>query len=127
MSSHQPPGDKPPIDAYFRFLNISQTIRQEGALAGVDAVDQRLLEFVGASEHRGERLSVTGAMAFKAAGSPATVYRRLQRLRERGWIEVCPCQDDPRAKLVTLSASAHDYFAQLAAALRLADQNGAPD
>lgn len=127
MSSHQPPGHKPPIDAYFRFLNISQTLRQESALAGVDAVDQRLLEFVGASEHRRERLTVSGAMALKSAGSPATVYRRLQSLRERGWIEVCPSQDDPRVKLVTLSPSARDCFSQLAAALQLAEKSDAPD
>jgi len=127
MSSQQPPGEKPPIDAYFRFLNFSHAIRQEGALAEVDAVDQRLLEFVGAAEHRGERLSVTGAMAFKAAGSPATVYRRLQRLRDRGWVEVCTSPDDPRAKLVTLSPRARDYFARLAAALRLADGGSSAD
>lgn len=124
MSGQRAPGAKSPIDAYFRFLDFSHALRQEGAPAELDAVDQRLLELVGAAEHRGSRLSVTGVMAFKAAGSPATVFRRLQRLRDRGWVEVCVSPDDPRAKVVTLSPRARDYFAQLAAALRRADGNG---
>ncbi|MQY52127.1 hypothetical protein [Rhodocyclus gracilis] len=117
MSNDSPNSDCHTLDAYFRLLSISQILRQQSALAELDAVDQRLLEFVGVAEHLETRLSVTTAMALRAAGSSATVYRRLQRLREKGWIDVTPSPDDTRAKVISLTAHTLSQFALLATAL----------
>ena len=70
--------------AYLRLLNLVGAI-QRGQPA-LDPIEERLLNRMATAWHRGERVSVTEAMDAQEGLAPATVHRRLKRLREKGLI-----------------------------------------
>jgi len=111
------------VDAYFRFLNLVGAIQQLPSLPKLDAAEQRLLEIVAAAWHSGNSLSVTGAMSMSSGGAPATIHRRLTRLRKKGLIELQVSQDDSRVKSIVPTKVAQDYFCEIANCLRRAGKS----
>lgn len=105
------------VDAYFRFLNLVGAIQQLPSLPKLDVAEQRLLEIVAAAWHSGNSLSVTGAMSLDAAGAPATIHRRLTRLRQKGLIDFQISCDDSRVKSIVPTKVAQDYFCEIAKCL----------
>jgi hypothetical protein len=105
------------IDAYFRFLNLAQAVQALPSVPKLDAAEERLLEALAAAWHAGKTLTVTETMALSAAGAPATVHRRLAKLKEQGLVTLDEAQADARTKTVVPTQKALAYFEQLAACL----------
>ncbi|SAK96848.1 hypothetical protein AWB79_07386 [Caballeronia hypogeia] len=105
------------FDAYFRFLNLAQTVHAMPCVPKLDASEERLLEALTASWHAGHTLTVTETMALSVAGAPATVHRKLSGLKKQGLVSVDECSDDLRIKTVSPTRKALEYFERLAACL----------
>jgi DNA-binding IclR family transcriptional regulator len=105
------------VDAYFRFLNLAQAVQALPSVPKLDAAEERLLEALTAAWHAGRTLTVTETMALSMAGAPATVHRKLTRLREQGLVSLDETAGDQRTKSVVPTQKALAYFEQLAACL----------
>jgi predicted transcriptional regulator len=100
--------------AYVRFLQFFHAMKNRPAVPLLDSSEQRLLEVVAVAWQRGKPLSVTEAMAVEAIGAPASVHKRLRRLRELGLVELQTTHFAPIKKLVVPTESALNYFGELA-------------
>jgi len=105
------------VDAYFRFLNLAQAVQALPSVPKLDAAEERLLEALTAAWHAGRALTVTETMALSTAGAPATVHRKLTRLKEQGLVTLDETAADLRTKCVVPTRKALAYFEQLAACL----------
>lgn len=110
----------PLTQAYMRFLQLSQVL--DGSKEGVplDANEKALLEALAVRWHAGEPMTVMQAMGLKDLGSPATMHRRIARLRKIGLIETLEDPQDTRIKRLALTESALHHFEKLGAQLQLA-------
>lgn len=102
--------------AYLRLLNLVGAI-QRGQPA-LDPIEERLLNRMATAWHRGERVSVTGAMDAQEGLAPATVHRRLKRLRDKGLIVLATDEHDQRVRYIEPTPQALRYFAELDACLQ---------
>jgi predicted transcriptional regulator len=100
--------------AYVRFLQFFHSMKDRPAVPMLDSSEQRLLEVIAVAWQRGKPLSVTEAMSVGAIGAPASVHRRLRRLRELGLIQLETTHFAPIKKLVVPTETALDYFSELA-------------
>lgn len=90
----------PYLAAYLRFLNLAATVM---AMPGLDAfgVDERaLFEEILRAWGREQPLSVRQAIDLKALGSPATLHKRLVRLRKMDMVYAEIDERDRRTKLL---------------------------
>jgi predicted transcriptional regulator len=102
--------------AYLRLLNLVSAI-QRGQPA-LDPIEERLLNRMATAWHRGEKVSVTEAMDGKEGLAPATVHRRLKRLRDKGLITMATDASDQRVRYIEPTPQALRYFAELDACLQ---------
>lgn len=110
------------VDAYFRFLNLLRAIQDLPSIPHLDAAEARLLDMLASAWHAGRSLTVTEAMALESVGAPATIHRRLTRLRMKGLIELHGRPDDSRVKTIVPSESAQAYFDEVARCLKKASR-----
>jgi hypothetical protein len=103
------------IDAYFKFLNYSQAIHALPSSPKLDAGEMRLLEALATSWHAGRALTVKQTMSLPIGGAPATLHRRLTRLKNLGLVSMDGKANDMRAKTVAPTCNALDYFERIAA------------
>lgn len=114
------PSPHPASLAYLRLLNLVEAIRRrEPAL---DPIEERLLNRMAAAWHRGDKVTVTEAMSDQPDLAPATVHRRLKRLRDKGFISLATDANDQRLRTLEPTPEAMRYFAALDACLRQLDQ-----
>ena len=112
--------ETPLTQAYMRFLRLAKAIEGDKITPNLDANERALLEALALSWHAGEPMTVMQAMALKELGSPATMHRRISRLRKLDMIETQEDPHDTRIKRLVLTATAQEYFAQLGQTLQLA-------
>ncbi|WP_250517390.1 hypothetical protein [Caballeronia sp. INDeC2] len=103
------------IDTYFRFLNLSHAMHALPSAPKLDAGEIRLLEALATSWHAGHALTVKETMSLPIGGAPATLHRKLTRLKNLGLVSMDEKADDMRAKTVSPTRSALDYFEKIAA------------
>lgn len=114
MNRKTPP--HPGSMAYLRLLNLVAAIqRRQPAL---DPIEERLLNRMATAWHRGEKVSVTEAMAAQDGLAPATVHRRLKCLRDKGLITLATDEHDQRLRYIEPTPQALRYFAELDACLQ---------
>lgn len=110
------PIPQPASLAYLRLLNLVGAIqRRQPAL---DPIEERLLNRMAVAWHLGEKVSVTEAMDAQEGLAPATVHRRLKRLREKGFITLAADDQDHRLRHIEPTPQALQYFAALDACLK---------
>jgi DNA-binding IclR family transcriptional regulator len=105
------------VDAYFRFLNLAQAVQALPSVPKLDAAEERLLQALTAAWAAGRTLTVTETMALSTAGAPATVHRKLAKLKEQGLVMLDESGVDQRTKTVVPTQKALAYFEKLAACL----------
>lgn len=102
--------------AYLRLLNLVGAIqRRQPAL---DPIEERLLNRMAAAWHRGDKVTVTEAMGDQPDLAPATVHRRLKRLKDKGFITLAADEQDQRLRHIEPTPAALRYFAELDACLK---------
>ena len=95
---------------YFRFLAYSS-----GVFEGMDLTERALLDIIAQID---DRLTVTEAMSMKDIASGATIHRKLENLREAGWITFDYVGKDRRTKYLTPTEKAWSEYIKLNFAVR---------
>mgnify|MGYP000626751431 CR=1 FL=1 len=113
----------PYVDAYLRFLHLAAAVK---AFPGMDnfGVNERALfeEILMAWAYR-QPLSVKEAIGIVRLGSPATLHKRVLRLREMQLIDVQSTDTDRRTKLLIPTNRGLEYAGRLGHAI-LGSLNG---
>lgn len=102
-------------------FHIHRVLRSVEETSGLDAIDvssRSILNFIGDAETEERTLNVSDIVKAPGFGTPPTVYARLSKLEEAGWIEFRPHPQDGRAKHVRLTRNARKAYARMSEAIR---------
>lgn len=107
----------PSVEAYFRFLQLVSAVE---ALPGMDqfGVNERaLFQEILLAWSMSEPLSVRQAIDIEHLGSPATLHKRVSRLRNMDLIDAVSEEGDRRTKYLVPTDKGHKYIERLSMAL----------
>ena len=107
----------PLATAYLRFLQLAKAIEGLPSLPSLDATESALRDALAGQWFAGRPLTVMQAMGLSHLGSPATMHRRIVRLRAMGMIATDEDQHDTRIKRLVLTPVAVAHFEQLGQSL----------
>ena len=94
---------------YFNYLEALTELMLEDAVE-LSAEERMLLEMIALRQSRNQPLMVTECMRMQRLASPATVYRKLEALRDKDWIQVIQQPENRKSKFLILSKRAEQYF-----------------
>ena len=98
-------------NAYIRFLELSaQAVTGNADTAAIDANEKAFFEFLVLNWHAGHPMSVRQAIYMDSFGSPATLHKRLVKLRQKGYLALQNVPTDRRIKLLVPSTEGFRYF-----------------
>lgn len=86
--------------AYLRFLQLAKTIQKLPDAPLMDANEKALLEEIALRWFENRPMTVREAIGLDQLGSPATLHKRITRLRSRDLLETFNQPDDKRAKFL---------------------------
>ena len=103
----------PLANAYLRFLQLARAVNSlpDGTL--MDANESALLEAVVLRWHEGQPMTVREAIHLATLGSPATLHKRITRLRNKDLLTTYSEPGDRRAKFLMPTQQALDHFHHL--------------
>lgn len=103
----------PLATAYLRFLQLARSIQALPDGPGLDANEKALLEAVVVRWHEGQPMTVREAINLADLGSPATLHKRVTRLRQKDMLSTASQEGDRRAKFLIPTSRTLDYFTHL--------------
>ena len=101
----------------FRLKAVIRAIEGEEGLYEFDPTSREILLFVGQAYAAGQTLRVTDIAANPAFGSPATIYGRLAKLSDSGWIKSVADPEDGRVRFVVPTTQAQGAFNRMSGAV----------
>ena len=110
----------PLANAYLRFLQLARAVEALPGDATLDANESALLEAVVLRWHEGQPMTVREAINIASLGSPATLHKRITRLREKNLLDTYSQPGDRRAKFLVPTQQALDYFHHLGQSMQQA-------
>jgi DNA-binding MarR family transcriptional regulator len=113
----------PFASAYLRFLQLAKVIQALPDGMEMDANEQALLQAVVLRWHENSPMTVREAIALADLGSPATLHKRVTRLREKEMLSTLNLEGDRRAKFLIPTARTLEYFNNLGQSMQVANQN----
>ena len=113
----------PFASAYLRFLQLAKVIQALPDGMEMDANEQALLQAVVLRWHENSPMTVREAIALAALGSPATLHKRVSRLREKEMLSTLNLEGDRRAKFLIPTQRTLDYFNHLGHSMQMANQD----
>lgn len=108
------PPNTPNFNAYIRFLGAVAAAaekrgrRDEAAI--LDPNEKALLEIVALRWANGAPMTVRQAIALAYLGSPATLHKRLMRLRKRKYLQLQSVSGDKRVKQLVPDTTGMEYL-----------------
>lgn len=108
----------PLATAYLRFLQLAQSIQALPDGPGMDANETALLEAVVLRWYEGQPMTVREAIALSHLGSPATLHKRVTRLRHKDMLSTLSQEGDRRAKFLVPTERTLDYMTRLGNSLQ---------
>lgn len=108
----------PLASAYFRFLQLARAVEALPDGAPMDANESALLEAVVLRWYEGHTMTVREAIHLATLGSPATLHKRITRLRNKEMLATYSEPGDRRAKFLIPTQQALDYFDRLGQSLQ---------
>ncbi|WP_416546120.1 hypothetical protein ACHEXK_10995 [Limnohabitans sp. DCL3] len=109
--------------AYLRFLQLAQVIQALPDGMEMDANEKALLQAVVLRWYENQPMTVREAIALADLGSPATLHKRVTRLREKEMLNTLNLEGDRRAKFLIPTQRTLDYFNHLGRSMQVANQN----
>jgi len=104
----------PLAEAYFRFAQLAKTLQAETPAALLmDANERALLDAVALCWFEGHPMTVREAIAMDHLGSPATLHKRITRLRQKDMLVAQNQEGDRRAKYLIPSDKTLKLFSTL--------------
>ena len=88
----------PTEHAYLRFLQLAKAIQSLPDAPLLDANENALLEAIALRWFENKPMTVREAIGISQLGSPATLHKRITRLRNRDLVQTFNQPDDKRAK-----------------------------
>ena len=88
----------PTENAYLRFLQLAKAIQSLHDAPLLDANENALLEAIALRWFENKPMTVREAIGISQLGSPATLHKRITRLRNRDLVQTFNQPDDKRAK-----------------------------
>ena len=88
----------PTENAYLRFLQLAKAIQSLPDAPLLDANENALLEAIALCWFENKPMTVREAIGISQLGSPATLHKRITRLRNRDLVQTFNQPDDKRAK-----------------------------
>jgi hypothetical protein len=88
----------PTENAYLRFLQLAKAIQSLPDAPLLDANENALLEAIALRWFENKPMTVREAIGISQLGSPATLHKRITRLRNRDLVQTFNQSDDKRAK-----------------------------
>ena len=104
---------RPLAAAYLRFLQLARVVQALPEGAEMDANESALLEAVVLRWYEQKPMTVREAISLTELGSPATLHKRVTRLRQKDMLAAQSEPDDRRAKFLMPTAKALAYFERL--------------
>lgn len=74
-------------EVYFRYLELLHENAPLDSTTELDRDTQELLNIISLQHHKNRSLTVTDAMRMTTIASPASVHRKLNKLRDEGYID----------------------------------------
>ena len=108
--------------AYLRFLQLARVIRVLPEGLEMDANESALLQAVVLRWYENHPMTVREAIALAELGSPATLHKRVTRLREKEMLTTLNLEGDRRAKFLIPTQRTLDYFKHLGLSMQQAHQ-----
>ena len=90
--------NSPFVSAYLRFLQLARVIQALPDGMEMDANEKALLQAVVLRWYEEQPMTVREAIALADLGSPATLHKRITRLRQKDLLKTFNQPDDKRAK-----------------------------
>ena len=84
--------------AYMRFLQLARSVQQLPDGPNLDANEKALLEEIALSSFEDRVMTVREAIGLNHLGSPATLHKRIMRLRHKNLLKTFNQPEDNRAK-----------------------------
>lgn len=113
----------PYATAYLRFLQLAKAVPALPDGQELDANEEALLQSVALRWFEYQPMTVREAIALAKLGSPATLHKRMTRLREKGMLSTLRLEGDRRAKFLMPTQRSLDYFQQLGQFMLMAHQD----
>ena len=85
-------------DAYMRFLQLARSVQQLPDAPQLDANEKALLEEIALRWFENKVMTVRETIALAHLGSPATLHKRITRLRQKDLLKTFNQAEDKRAK-----------------------------
>ncbi|MBU6468102.1 MAG: winged helix-turn-helix domain-containing protein [Betaproteobacteria bacterium] len=109
------------MKSLFRFYTMTKELDAQSPYQDIDSVGKEILFMVGNARLHNQLIGVSDILRQQELASPATLHARLKQLRDKGFIEILPGEDN-RFKYLKPSALALDYFHQLSKFLKKSAQ-----
>lgn len=105
--------------AYLRFLQLARVIQALPAGMEMDANESALLEAVVLRWYENSPMTVREAIGLTELGSPATLHKRITRLRQKEMLNTLNQEGDRRAKFLIPTERTLNYFSHLGQSMQL--------
>lgn len=112
----------PYVEAYSRFLALLSAVNQMPGMADFGAHEKALFDEVLLAWSNRTPLTVRQIIHMDHLGSPATLHKRLTRLRDLGWVDASSEARDRRTKYLSPTAKGLEYAENLGKACALMGQ-----
>jgi Fe-S-cluster formation regulator IscX/YfhJ len=119
MEKSTPP-NSPLVCAYLRFLQLAKVIQALPDGQEMDANEKALLQAVVLRWYEDQPMTVREAIGLTELGSPATLHKRITRLREKDMLSNLNLEGDRRAKFLIPTQRTLDYFQNLGQSMQQA-------
>jgi hypothetical protein len=113
----------PFVSAYLRFLQLAKVVQALPDGQEMDANEQALLESVVLRWYENQPMTVREAINLATLGSPATLHKRITRLREKDMLSTLNLEGDRRAKFLIPTQRTLDFFQHLGQSMQQANTN----
>ena len=112
----------PFASAYLRFLQLARVVQALPDGLEMDANEKALLQAVVLRWYENEPMTVREAIGLVDLGSPATLHKRITRLRDKDMLGTLNLEGDRRAKFLIPTQRTLDYFSHLGQSMQQAQQ-----
>ncbi|WP_396437406.1 hypothetical protein [Limnohabitans sp.] len=113
----------PFASAYLQFLQLAKVVQALPDGQAIDANESALLQSVVLRWYENQPMTVREAIGLADLGSPATLHKRITRLREKDLLSTLNQEGDRRAKFLIPTQRTLDYFQHLGRSMHQAHQN----
>ena len=110
-------------NAYMRFLQLAKSVQALPDGPNLDANEKALLEEIALSWFENRVMTVREAIGLTHLGSPATLHKRITRLREKDMLSTLNLEGDRRAKFLIPTERTLTYFNHLGQSMEQAHQS----